>query len=213
MRLLPGGPRVLVGAIALLIAACGSAPPPSSAPPSATSAPVSTPVATATAPPAASPSPSPTASPGVPYDAALLAVLPATIAGLDVIPTPEIAEELGADPQLQQISDGFAAGIVSDPATGELAVVMLVRLRDGVFADEFFRDYRDSFDAEACAPAGGLVGNAEAEIGGHQTFIATCVNGARTYHVHADDPDMLVSVTAASETLRLGEQVVEALPD
>jgi hypothetical protein len=89
---------------------------------------------------------------------------------------------------------------------------MVIRLRDGVFGDEFFRDYRDSYDEAACAPAGGLVGNAEAEIGGRRTFIASCENGARIYHVHVEDPDVLVSVTAASEQLRLGERVIEALP-
>jgi hypothetical protein len=208
-----------VAAVALVLsvaaAACGSPGPSalSTAPPSRTPSPTAAPTA---APAVSSPAPA-TASAsasgaGVPYDESLLALLPPTIADLEVVSTPEIAGDLGANAQLGMISDGFAAGVISDQASGELAVAMLIRLRRGFFGDAFFRAYRDSFDEAACAQAGGLVGHAEAEIGGHQTFIASCENGARTYHVHLVDPELLVSVTAVGETLRLGEAVVEALP-
>lgn len=202
-------------ALVLSAAACGSPAPsalstaPPSRTPSPTPAPTAAPAVSSLAPATASAS---TSGAGVPYDESLLALLPPTIADLEVVSTPEIVEELGANAQLGMISDGFAAGVIADQASGELAVAMLIRLRRGFFGDAFFRAYRDSFDEAACAQAGGLVGHAEAVIGGHQTYIASCENGARTYHVYLEDPEMLVSVTAVGETLRLGEAVIEALP-
>lgn len=198
------------------LAGCGSAPLPSGSPPPSRPAgpPSATPARSSTAPTPSPTAPSPTATAaGIPYDESLLDVFPATIAGLELVSTPEIAGELGGDPQMLAIAQGYAAGVIADQASGELAVAMVIRLRDGIYKDAFFRDYRDSFDAAACTQAGGLVGNAEAEIGGYQTFIATCENGARTYHVHVEQPDMLVSITAVGDRLRLGEAVVEALPD
>ena len=54
------------------------------------------------------------------------------------------------------------------------------------FGDEAFRQWRDSFDQGACAAGGGVIGNAEATLGGRQTFIASCVGGMHTYHVYLE---------------------------
>jgi hypothetical protein len=91
-------------------------------------------------------------------------------------------------------------------------VVTVTRLREGVFSDAFHRDWRDSFDAAVCDQAGGVIGNAEAEIDGHRTFIGTCAGGVRTYHVVLADTDTLISMQALGAG-RLGERIVEELPE
>ena len=208
------GRRMAIGfALAAAVAACGAPSPtvvPATPAPAPTPSPAVTPSPVATAPsPSAGSSPSPTG--GLAYDETLLAILPGTIAGLPVVSTPEITAELSADPTLPAIADRVAAGVVADGTRDELAVAMVVHLRPDVFEDAFFRDYRDSFDAAACAQAGGLVGNAEAQIGGRTTFIATCEGGARTYHTFVATRDTIVSVISAGEELRLGEQLMEGL--
>ena len=98
-----------------------------------------------------------------------------------------------------------------DPATNDLVHVTLVRLRDGVFDDAFFRTWRDTFDLGACGQASGVAGHAEAQIGGRTTFIGTCAGGARTYHTWLADERVLVSATAVGDERRLGERLMEGL--
>ncbi len=91
-----------------------------------------------------------------------------------------------------------------------MAVVSVVQLRPGVFDDAFFRDWRDSYDAAACDAAGGVAGNAQAEIDGRDIYIGTCAAGAHTYHAYLEDASVVVSVTSVGD-LRLGEQIMAGL--
>lgn len=154
--------------------------------------------------------PPPTGARVVAYDETLLDVLPGDVDGLPVTPVPEAAADIAADPDLVAAGDRLALGMVVDPA-GELAVAAVILLRPGVFSEQFWRDWRDSYDAGACAQAGGVRGNAEARIGGRLVHIATCEGGARTYHVHLERRGVLVSITSIGESRRLGERLVAAL--
>ena len=81
-----------------------------------------------------------------------------------------------------------------------------------MFDEAFHRSWRDSYDAAACAAAGGVSGNAQAEFGGHETHIGSCVQGAFTYHVYLEARNVLVSITSVGAR-RLGEQVVTGLDE
>ncbi|MBA2373292.1 MAG: hypothetical protein H0V74_03695 [Chloroflexi bacterium] len=140
-------------------------------------------------------------------------------------PAPEAAAEIAEDSTLGRSVSAVAValalapgGIGGSPApTGvssapdDLAVVTLARLLPGTFSDAFFRDWRDSHDAAACAPAGGVAGHAQATFGDRQTFMTTCFEGVRIHHVYLAGPDVLVAVTSLGDE-RLGERLVAAIP-
>jgi len=200
-------------AVAIAIAACGGTAPTSVPTPAPTLTPTLRQSPSATASPAvasASTSPSTAASPAVAYDESLLSLLPADIDGLTFEPDPDALAELD-DKALGAAADRIAFAVISDVESGELAVTSVLHLRDGAFGDAFFRSYRDSYDVAACEPAGGKSGNAEAQIGGHQTFIGTCGSGAHTYHVYLPDQQAIVSVVSVGETRKFGERIVEGL--
>lgn len=191
-------------AVSLAVAACGQTTP--SVPPAGTG------VASST-PPAASavPSPSATARGGpAAIDPSLLGVLPPTLDGLDRQTDPQIDAQVAADPALSDTADGFATAIYVDPAAGLFAYASVIRLRTGVFSEEFYRDWRDSFDEGACAQASGVAGHAEAEIAGRLTYVGSCAGGLRTYHTYLPARAILVSVSAPDER-RLGEAVMQGL--
>jgi hypothetical protein len=158
--------------------------------------------ATATAPAVTTP------EPAVTVDPALLAILPATVAGLPVNPVPDPTGL--ADPALVASVDRIAQAFVIDPVSGDFAYASIVVLRPGVFGDRFFRSWRDSFDEGACSQAGGVVGHAEAQIGGRTAYIGRCDGGVLTYHVRLDGRDAIVSVSSLGET-HLGEQLLAGL--
>jgi hypothetical protein len=147
----------------------------------------------------------------VAVDPSLLDVLPEDVDGVAIEPEPASAESISRDPALAGDVEAIAIGLAVDAESqgANLAIASVVRLRPGVFNDGFFRNWRDSYDEAACAQAGGVVGNAEAEIDGRPVFIGSCTGGAHTYHVVAR-VDVLVSVTAVGEK-RLGERIVEDL--
>lgn len=198
MRALPAAHATLV---ALLAAGCGTPLLPTDEIVVLTPAPT----------PAVTPRPSlPAVAGTLTYDETLLAILPAELDGLPVTSAPEAAADIQADPDLVAVGERVALGLVADPA-GELAVAAVIALRPGVFSEDFWRAWRDSYDAGACAQAGGVRGNAEATIGGRLVHIGTCEGGARTYHVHLEDRNILVSVTAIGDIRRLGERLVGGL--
>ena len=166
--------------------------------------------------PSLSPSPSAVASvspsnaSGVVVDAALLAVLPATVDGVAIVESADGETDALSDQTLPQIAVAIAAGLAIDPASGEFVYAVVVRLRDGAMSEERFRDWRDSFDEGACSQAGGVVGHAEAEIAGRTVYIGSCVGGVLTYHVWLREPGLLVSASAVGDR-RLGERLVEGL--
>jgi hypothetical protein len=147
----------------------------------------------------------------VAVDPSLLDVLPDDVDGVAIEPEAASAESISRDPALTADVEAIAIGIAVDAESegANLAIASVVRLRPGVFNDAFFRNWRDTYDEAACAQAGGVVGNAEAEIGGRPAFIGSCTGGAHTYHVVARD-GILVSITAVGEK-RLGERIIEGI--
>jgi hypothetical protein len=199
--LLPGA--VLV--IAVVLAACSPL----------TSAPSAAPTAPSGDPPTPSLVASPLASVvAVGVDGSLLDILPARIDGAALTPDAEtaagIAADVSGDPSLAGDLDALAVGLYA--GRDDYAVVTITRLRQGPFGEDYFRDWRDSFDEAVCAQAGGVDGHAEAPIGGRTTYIGTCVGGVRTYHVRLAGPDRIVSLQALGDA-RYGEQIVAGLTE
>jgi hypothetical protein len=84
---------------------------------------------------------------------------------------------------------------------------VVAHLRPGVYSDAFFRDWRDSYDEGACGQAGGVAGNAEAELGGRTVHITSCAGGLLVYHAYLPERDVAVSVISVGEA-RFGEQLM-----
>jgi len=204
------------------LAACaGPTPSPS---PSVSIAPVS-PATDASAPsvatdPSAAASAEPSVvtggSPAIAVDDALLALLPADVDGVPLTPDRETAAELARDAALgaavQSIAVATAFGPIASDGSGDYVVVTMVGLRPRTFSDGFFRDWRDSFDGAVCDQAGGVSGHAEAEIGGHPTWIGTCEGGVHTWHATLHDDTVIVSLQG-SGAARYGEQVIAGLTE
>jgi hypothetical protein len=199
--------------LAAATAACGASPTPSQSPPTASTASTGSPPATST--PSASDSAPTIASSGAAADAALLGFIPASAVGLTIAFDPETtAAELG-DPNLDAnvatLATGIATPLNAAASPNDLVIVNVVRLRDPAVTDDWFRSWRDSYDAAACEPAGGLSGHATSKINGRDVFIGSCAGGARTYHLRLEAGAVLVSLTSIG-TARLGERLVEVVP-
>jgi hypothetical protein len=148
-------------------------------------------------------------------DPALLALVPSAVDGIPIDPSPEAAAEIALDPDLGRSASAIAVGLAIAPgssASDDLAIVSVVRLRDGIFSEAFFRSWRDTYDSGACERAGGVAGRAESTIGGHRTYIGSCAAGVLTYHVHLAGEGVLVSVTAIGPR-RLGELVIAGITE
>jgi hypothetical protein len=199
---------VMAVAVALTaaIAACGPTP----ASPTLVASPTGSiaPAATAEGP---STSPSPGAD--VEVDPALLSFVPDAVGGVQLTFDPETSATIAADPSVAPDAASLAVALAIVPGSSvadDLAVVSVVRLRDPARDENWFRDWRDTYDQAACSPAGGLVGNAEAEIGGGTVFIGSCAQGVRTYHTRLAAAGIVVSITALGSR-RLGEKVMAGL--
>jgi hypothetical protein len=171
--------------------------------------------ATATAQPPASFGPPPSPSPPddtapLTLDGALLEFLPAEVAGVPVTEDLDIASEALSDPTLVRVATAVDAGVAVDAGSGNLVSAWVVRLRRDAFADTDFRQWRDAYDEGACQAAGGVVGRAEATIGGRQAFVTSCAAGLRTYHVWLDEDGILISASSIGEG-RFGEKLLEGL--
>jgi len=147
---------------------------------------------------------------------ALLALLPAEVDGVPLTPDWETAAELARDAALgaavQSIAVATAFGPIASDGSGDYVVVTMVGLRPRTFSDGFFRDWRDSFDGAVCDQAGGVSGHAEAEIGGHPTWIGTCEGGVHTWHATLHEDTVIVSLQG-SGAARYGEQVIAGLTE
>lgn len=195
---------------AVLVAACGG-----NNASSPTSGPVATTAATATSGPPATvgPPPSPTPpddSSPLTLDSTLLAYLPESVNGIAVTEDVDEAATALSDPALPRIASAVDGAVAVDPGTGNLVYGWIVRLRHGVFTDADFRQWRDAYDEGACAAAGGVVGRAEATIGGRQSYVTSCVAGMHTYHVWLPDQDILISASSVGAG-RFGEKLLEGL--
>ena len=209
---------IIAVAVALTAAIVGCGPTPATprlvASPTGSIAPAATaegPSATA----AGTGPPSSPASPGadVQVDPALLAFVPDAVDGVQLTFDPETSATIAADPSVAPDASSLAVALAIVPgssAADDLAVVSVVRLRDPARDENWFRDWRDTYDRAACSPAGGLVGNAEAEIGGGTVYIGSCAQGVRTYHTRLAAAGIVVSITALGSR-RLGEKVMAGL--
>ena len=145
-------------------------------------------------------------------DAGLLGILPASVAGVVLQPSPDTAANMTGDPSLAASASAIAVGVVIGPGGShgdDLAVSTVVRLRPGVFDDAFYAQWRDAYDAAACQPAGGVSSHIQQLIGPHTVDVTVCAQGARTYHTHLAG-DVLVSITATGER-KFGDLVMAGL--
>lgn len=188
--------------LTIALAACGAVP---TAAPTSSETPIASPtqnLPTST--------PDVTSSAPVAIDPSLLAILPATVHGIELIESPEAEIAALAGPELAAVGSAMAAGIAVDTTTGQFVYAVVVQLEPGAMDDAVFRDWRDSYDEGACSQAGGVTGNAEAQIGGRTAFIGSCSGGVLTYHVWLVDRGVLISASAAGDR-RLGELLMENL--
>ncbi len=157
-------PGRLVAALLLVVVACGCNV---STPPRFPTGPSPTPTVAPSGPPVAP------ASGSAPLDESLSAHLQAFVDGLAFEPSPESDAVAAADPSVVANGEAVLTQLAIDPQTGEFAHATLVRLRPGVFDDGWFRQWRDTFNVGACGQAGGLAGNAEAQLGGRTVYIGS----------------------------------------
>ena len=134
---------------------------------------------------------------GAVVDPALLAILPAQVVGIALVPAADVAAGLTADPSLAASASAIAVGVVATgtATSDDFASVSVVRLRPGIYSETFFADWRGSYDAAACAPAGGVASHRQQVIGAREIEVALCSGGARTLHVRLAG-DVLVSITS-----------------
>jgi hypothetical protein len=209
------GPRVAAVATALLglllgLATCGGPAP---------STPVTPSSSGWSAGPSVGPSPSPATTGGAPGSAAsglaveadpgLFAFIGDAAGGLTFRYDAATTAQVATDPGLALNAVGLAIGLYTVPSQDpvvDFAIVSIVHLRDPSVGDDWFRSYRDSYDAAACAQAGGVDRHSEATIGTNQVFIGACAGGAFTYHVRLSSRPIVVSITAAGPA-RLGETI------
>ena len=201
----------LVATLALVVAACGPAPVGTTTPPVAS--PVTTPSPTPGSTPDRTDAPGSSATPespgsGVTEDASLLAVIPADVDGVAVQQETLAFADAASDPSFVANVEAAAFFVAVDAS--DLASGVVARLRPGVFSDGFFRDWRDSYNEGACAQAGGVAGNAEAELGGRTAYITSCAGGLLAYHAYVDERGVIVSLISVGER-RLGEQLVDGI--
>lgn len=200
---------MVAGALVVTTLAGCSTAAPSGAPSNAASA---GPVTTASAAPPQSfgPPPGPTPDDAAPLtvDPTLLDILPASIGSTPVQEDLDAAAQALSDTALDPIAVGVDAAVAV--GGGNLVYALIVRLKPGAFGEELYRQWRDSYDEGACAAAGGVVGRAEAEIGGRKTYVTSCVGALRTYHLWLADQDVLISASSIGDG-RFGEQLLEGL--
>jgi hypothetical protein len=175
-------------------------------------------------PPAATPTPSPvspsaesSSTGGGPLvtDPTLLDRIPAASAGLTLTYDPETSAALAADPRLARDASSIATGLAVPAGQAasptDFVIVNVVGLRAPKTDDQWFRQWRDTYDQAACERAGGVAGHAEADLGTHHVYIGTCAGGATTYHTLLDGGSTVLSMTAVGPG-RAGERLMAAVP-
>jgi len=189
---------LLAATCAAMLAACGASGPTQPAPVSP--APVS--------PPQTSPTATQRATDAVIEDPALLSVLPRNLGDVPVTLEHQAFADALSDPAfVAKLASAAFAVVVSGE---DLASGVVARPRPGVYSEAFFRDWRETYDAGACAQAGGVATHAEAEMGGQTIYIATCTGGLRTYHAYVEERGVIVSLFSLGDG-RLGEQLMAGL--
>ncbi len=205
-------PLILVLVIALVLAGCGSAPvtPTPAVVPTAPGPASLAPAASSPLPPTpaalSSSSPDPAAS--VALDESLLGVLPPDVGGAPIRLEPDALASALSDPDFARNVEAAAFAVAVD--AGDLASGVVARLRPGVYTDALFRDWRDTYNAGACGQAGGVAGNAQADLGGRTVYIATCAGDLRVYHAYLPERGVIVSLLSVGPR-RFGEQLMGGL--
>jgi hypothetical protein len=150
----------------------------------------------------------------VAVDPGLLDLVPAAGADATLVADPATSATVAADPGLARDVSYLAIGLARPRgATADdpnFAIVNVVRLRDPGASgdDEWFRDWRDSYDAAACGQAGGVARHAETTVDELPVFVAACAGGPFTYHVRIADGAVVLSVTSLGPA-DLGRRIVE----
>ncbi|HUG30507.1 MAG TPA: hypothetical protein VMQ65_08365 [Candidatus Limnocylindria bacterium] len=198
-------------AIAFLAACSVDSPSATATPPAAGSSGLIPTAAAASGLPATfGPPPSPTPDDAAPIviDPTLLEFLPETIDGVSVHEDIDEAAVALSNQALSPIATALGAAVAVEG--DNLVLAWVVRLRPDRFTLDTYRQWRDSYDAGACTAAGGVVGHAEAEIGGRTAFVTSCAAGLHTYHVWLEEQDVLISASSLGEA-RFGEKLLAAL--
>jgi len=157
--------------------------------------------------PPPSPSP-PDEATGVLLDPTVLDVLPPAIDGVPVNEDADEAAKLLSSLDLGKVAEAADAAVAVDGSN--LVVAWVVRLRTGSFGEATYQQWRDSYDEGACTAAGGVLGRAQAELGGRDTYVTSCVASLRTYHVWLQDQNVLISASSVGEG-RFGEKLMTML--
>lgn len=135
--------------------------------------------------------------------------MPASIEGIELTPDAETAAEIATTIDREAGVEGIAVAIY--PSLEDYAVVTVARLRPAVFDEEWFRDWRETFDAGVCQQAGGVdPGHSEIEVAGRQVFRSTCVGGVVMHHLWLPETQSIVSIQGAG-ALDLGRRIIESL--
>jgi hypothetical protein len=200
--------------VTLVVAGCGVGPVPTASPPAS---PVGTSSPALSAPPSSASSAPAASAVGsglkVAVEPGLLVFVPGQVDGLTVTYDAESSARVAADPTLAGQILALAIAIAVAPgASGstDLAVVSVAKVRDPSLGEEWFRQWRDSYDESACESAGGVSGHAQATIGGRLVFIGSCAGGAFTYHVRLSNGSVVVSILSVGPR-RLGEKVMAGI--
>ncbi len=214
--------RVAAGLVlAAMAAACGQTSPsvaPSGAPsvvpsvlPSTAASTASPSAVSAASPSVASPTPAstvPTAVRPTEEDEGLLAVLPEDVSGTPVQLEGRAFTDAASDPAFAASIE--AAAFFVAPGESDIVSGLVAKPRDGVHSDDWLIDWRETYEAGACAQAGGVAGTAEAAIGGRPVSITTCAGGMRVYQAWVPEQRVVVSLLALGDN-RWGEQVMGTL--
>jgi hypothetical protein len=141
-------------------------------------------------------------------DDSLLAILPAQVDGVVVQVESEAFVEAASDADFAANVQAAAFAVAVDG--GDLASGVVARLKPGAWSEAFYRDWRDTYNTGACAQAGGVTGNAEADLGGRTVYITTCGASLVVYHAYLPERDVVVSLFSLGER-RFGEQLMRGL--
>lgn len=121
---------------------------------------------------------------------------------------------MAADPSLDPAVDTLATGLYrlrdAAPDSPDFAIVNVVHLRGPQTDENWFRSWRDTYDAAACAQAGGVVRRSETAVRDLTIYVGSCAGGAFTYHAVLNEGNVILSMTSVGPA-RIGQAVVERL--
>jgi hypothetical protein len=132
------------------------------------------------------------------------------VGGATLRESPETEGPSAADRRLAATVDRLVTAFASSPDGSDFALAYVVALKPGAFSDQFFADWRDTFNQGACSQAGGVTGSAESEIGGRAVFVGRCAGGLLTYHAYLPGANFIVSISALGPK-RFGDMLMRSL--